>query len=315
MKALVFDENVKLVEAPQPERKLKEALIRVRMAGICNTDLEIVKGYMNFKGILGHEFAGEVVQADKTHWIGKRVVGAINIGCGSCSQCVSGWERHCAQRQVLGISQKQGAFAEYLTLPLQNLIEVPDSVSDEAAVFVEPLAAACRILEQVDIQPDHRAAVIGDGKLGQLIARVLHIHGCRLTVFGKHVSKLELIRSLKIGVKNISEKSDKPFDIVIEASGSTSGIAAALEMIKPQGTIILKSTTHDPSMIPMSKIVVDEIQIMGSRCGLFKPAMQLLEKELVDVQPLISKTFKLSDGIKAMQFARETAFKVLLDMR
>jgi alcohol dehydrogenase len=243
MKALVFNRTLQIEEMAKPKTAEDEALIRVRMAGICNTDIEITRGYMGFRGVLGHEFVGDVVASDRDEWMGKRVVGDINLGCGECEYCRTGLRRHCPQRRVTGILDKDGAFAEFIAYPVTNLFTIPDSISDEEAVFIEPLAAACEILEQVHIEPTHRIAVVGDGKLGQLIARVLRLTGCRLTVYGMSERKLGLLGPL--GIETIlaeSHRNDK-YDVVVEASGSPSGFAKALELVKPRG--VFHPEIHD----------------------------------------------------------------------
>jgi alcohol dehydrogenase len=265
---------------------------------------------------LGHEFVGEVVESDPSDWVGKRVVGEINVGCGVCEDCLKGLDRHCAHRKVLGIGGKDGVFAEYLALPVKNLVAVPDSVSDEEAVFVEPLASACEILEQVHIEPSHRVAVVGDGKLGQLIVRVLRMTGCRLTVIGRIEQKLKCFESL--GVLTFKEDSpvDEKFDVVVEASGSPSGFSLALDLVKPRGVFILKSTTHEDIRFNPACIVIDEVQLVGSRCGRFEPAVRLLERGFVDVKSLISNIFPFDRALEAFGVAQDPkTLKVLLDFR
>lgn len=327
MKALVFDGNLRYVEdAPRPKRE-GEALIHVIRAGICNTDLEIARGYAGFHGILGHEFVGRVIESPEPWQVGQRVVGEINAGCGACSLCLSGDSRHCATRTVLGIKERDGAFADMLSLPSRNLIEVPDSVTDEAAVFAEPLAAAMNIIEQVDIQLSTKVAVIGDGKLAQLIILVLAQKGCALTVIGKHEEKLELAgrsgaRCFRI--KNASDleaidgwleasKLKNEFDLVIEASGSESGLPMAINLTRPCGVVILKSTHHKFTSLDTSPVVVNEITIKGSRCGRLRPAIDLLATGAIDTDRLISHEFPLEESLKAFEKAAEpTSMKVFL---
>lgn len=306
MKALRFEHGeLKLAEIPTPHSE-DEALVRVTLAGVCNTDLEIVRGYAGFNGTLGHEFVGMVEASPDKSQIGRRVVGEINIGCGNCENCQAGDARHCATRTALGIHHRDGAFAEFLTLPPHNLRFVPDKVSDRQAVFTEPLAAACEILDQVSIADSHKVAVIGDGKLGQLIARVMATTGCELILIGKHADKLELaaqagIKTLKLGAEMLSPRS---FDFVIEASGSASGLQTALELVKARGTIILKSTFHGGAVpVDTTRIVVDEISLVGSRCGRFESALKLLESGQVSVESLIAAEFKLDDAVNAMAYA------------
>lgn len=293
-----------------------EALVRVTLAGICNTDLEIVRGYANFQGTLGHEFVGVVEESPDRAQLGRRVVGEINAGCGECELCLRRDPRHCLNRTVLGIVARDGAFAEYLRLPAVNLLPVPDAVSDRAAVFTEPLAAACEILDQVPIGPAYRVAVLGDGKLGQLIARVIQTTGCDLLLIGKHIGKLELakragIRTVLHGDLTISPR--ERFDLVIEATGSPGGFATALDLTRPRGVLVLKSTFHGPVTIDTSRLVVDEISLIGSRCGRFDRALAMLAEGKVDLAPLIAAEFPLADGVAAMDKAAQPGvMKVLL---
>jgi threonine dehydrogenase-like Zn-dependent dehydrogenase len=317
MRALVLEHGITLQEDyPRPDRPELppgEALVRVILAGICNTDLELVKGYAGFKGVPGHEFVGRVVACPTDPgWEGRRVVGEINVGCGVCPTCRAGRSHHCPTREVLGIRGRDGAFAEYLSLPVANLHAVPESVSDEEAVFVEPLAAALEIVEQVHVQPTDRVLVLGDGKLGQLIAQVLALTGCNLTVIGRHQEKLDLLagRGIDTRLDGVAESAD----VVIEATGSPDGFAAALEWVRPRGKLVLKSTYHDRLTIDLSQVVVDEIQLLGSRCGPFEPALRLLAQALVQVRPLIQARFSLGEGGAAFEAARtKGVLKVLLE--
>jgi alcohol dehydrogenase len=299
------------------------AIVRVRLAGICATDLQLCAGYKGgYQGVLGHEFVGTVAAVDDAYaeWLGQRVVGEINIGCGACSLCRRGLGKHCRQRQSLGIIGLDGAFAEYLALPVANLHLVPDSVPDEAAVFAEPLAAALEILEQVHIGPDARVLVVGDGRLGQLIARVLALTGCDLTVLGRHESKLALLRAANAGRPLVStadvvaQLADEPADVVVEATGRAEGFAIARRLVRPGGTLVLKSTfAGDATPVDLSGLVVDEVRVVGSRCGPFAPALRLLETGLVDVGPLISAEFPLPQAIEAIDRAGQRGvLKVLL---
>jgi len=295
-----------------------EALVRVVLTGICNTDLEIARGYAGFEGIIGHEFVGVVERAEEPSLVGKRVVGEINAGCGACSLCLSGDSRHCPNRTVLGIKGRDGAHAEYLTLPSKNLFEGPENVSDLEAVFVEPLAAAYGIGEQVAFGPDEKVAVIGDGKLGILCARSLSGLTSGLTLIGKHRNKLDLAEKYGnvtgILLDNIGDLLGN-FDIVIEASGSESGFQTALDLLRPRGKLVLKSTFHGTPRWEASRIVVDEITVIGSRCGRFAPALELLSKGHIEVKDLVSDEFSLTDGIKAMSHASQSGIlKVLLNM-
>lgn len=295
-----------------------EALVRVTLAGICNTDLEIARGYANFTGTLGHEFAGIVEDSPAESQIGRRVVGEINAGCGKCELCRQHDPRHCLDRTVLGIHGRDGAFAEYLSLPPENLLIIPDEVNDRQAVFAEPLAAACEILDQVSLNGSQRVAVIGDGKLGQLIARVLATTGCDLILLGKHANKLKLAANagIKTGEANLLKIDPAArFDCVVEASGSASGLNLALNLVRSRGAIVLKSTFNGAVEIDTSRIVVDEITIVGSRCGRFVRALELLKAGVVDVEPLIAGEFALADGLAAMAEAqRPGVLKVLLSV-
>lgn len=316
MKALRFiNGELQLAEVATPHRG-GEALVRVTLAGVCNTDLEIVRGYADYNGTLGHEFVGVVEDSPDPAQIGQRIVGEINAGCGTCELCFSGDARHCLQRTVLGIVGRDGAFAEYVSLPPQNLLVVPETVNDRQAVFTEPLAAACAILEQITIAPEQRVAVIGDGKLGQLIARVLATTGCELLLIGKHAEKLALAATAGIKTIELSALNPEPaarFDIVVEASGAASGLRLALDLVRPRGTIVLKSTFHGAVELDTSRIVVDEISIIGSRCGRFEQALALLAAGKVDVEDLIAAEFKLADGVAALAAAQQPGvLKVLL---
>lgn len=304
-----------LAEVATPHRG-GEALVRVQLAGICNTDLEIVRGYAGFQGTLGHEFVGVVEDSPDRAQIGQRVVGEINVGCGACGWCWAGDARHCLQRTALGIHGRDGAFAEYLNLPPENLLRVPDEISNRQAVFTEPLAAACEILTQVKLTPEMRVAVIGDGKLGQLIARALATTGCNLLLIGKHSDKLELAAASGIKTKVLSELELDParrFEVVVEASGSASGLNLALELVRARGTIVLKSTFHGAVELNSTRIVVDEITLLGSRCGRFATALALLASGKIDLEPLIAAEYKLTDGVAAMTAARQPGtLKILL---
>jgi alcohol dehydrogenase len=307
------------------------ALVRVRLAGICNTDVEILRGYHHFRGVPGHEFVGEVVEvagvsvAVRTRWLGKRVAGEINVPCSAygykpvCEFCCRGLKTHCARRSVLGIVAHDGAFAEYLTLPLENLHVIPDNVNDEGAVFIEPLAAACEILEQIAIQEFASAAVLGDGKLAQLIARVLKSAGCRTTLYGKHERKLNLAAREGIAVRRVrGDASDlkrvrEAYRLVVEATGSPSGFVLAQQMTEPRGTLVLKSTFHGAAPVETWPIVVKEITVIGSRCGPFAKAIAMLRSRRVDPTPLITKTFALQDAQEAIEYAQQPGvMKVLL---
>ena len=288
------------------------ALVKVHLAGICSTDLQIFKGYMGFRGVPGHEFVGAVSDGPES-LLGKRVVGEINFGCGRCENCTRGLSRHCPNRSVMGILSADGAFAECVGLPAANLHLVPDKVSDEEAVFTEPLAAAFEILEQVQIDPGDQVLVLGDGKLGNLCAQVLRLTGANVTALGKHEDKLKLIK--RAGVRTILLNDWKPrlFDVVVEATGSASGLELALGAVRPRGTLVLKSTIAGNHDVSLAAIVINEITVIGSRCGVFAPALAALEEKSVSVTPLIEKIYPLNDGIEAVKHAaRQGARKILL---
>ncbi|HEY0458227.1 MAG TPA: alcohol dehydrogenase catalytic domain-containing protein [Pyrinomonadaceae bacterium] len=319
MKALRFVNNrLEIAEIAKPENK-REALIRVTKSGICNTDLEIVRGYAGFSGTIGHEFVGIVeAAAGAPEWIGKRVVGEINAGCGACGKCAAGDARHCPNRTVLGIHNRDGAHAEFLTLPIANLLEVPEGVRDEEAVFAEPLGAAFGITEQVEIAENTRVAVVGDGKLGILCAFALSLKSKNTVLIGKHREKLSLAakRNIETVLLDEAAKSNRSFDVVVEASGSESGFECALDLLKPRGKMVLKSTFQGKTNLEMWRVVVDEITIVGSRCGRFAPALELLAKRRVTVEDLISEEFSLSEGVRAMSRAAEKGvLKVLLSIK
>ncbi len=323
------NQTLSLHNLPLPE-KPGEALIRIRLAGICGTDLELVRGYYPFTGIPGHEFVGEVVSiADSdasscqtgrndrpTHedWIGKRVVGEINVVCGECEQCQNGRPTHCEQRTVLGIIGRDGVHAEYTTLPLANLHLVPDSVPDEAAVFAEPLAAALEIQQQVQIRPADRVLLIGAGRLGQLIAQTLALTGADLRVVARHPLQKDLLQRRGIRLIDEGEIQPRRWDVVVEATGSPSGFDLARQALRPRGTLVLKSTYRGEMTVNWSPFVVDEVTIVGSRCGPFEPALRLLEKREVDPTPLIAGRFRLEQALEAYEAARRPGMlKVLLE--
>lgn len=309
MKALQFTNGqVNVADVPIPSRQ-EEALVRVLLSGICNTDLEIAKGYAGFEGTLGHEFVGIVDKAPEGSGLeGKRVVGEINAGCGNCPLCRAKDPRHCLTRTVLGIHGRDGAHAEFLSLPTENLVPVPDTVSDEQAVFIEPLAAAYGIYEQVPLAHHTRVAIIGDGKLGLLTALSYGATSSNALLVGKHKEKLAIAEAAGVATCLLSEldtSAQRTFDVVVEASGSESGFATALDLVRPRGKIVLKSTFSGEPKWAASRVVVDEITIVGSRCGRFEPALKLLERGKLDLSPMISDEFRLADGIAAMQRAAE----------
>jgi threonine dehydrogenase-like Zn-dependent dehydrogenase len=316
MKALrVNNRHVNVEDVPMPGVN-GEALVRVTKSGICNTDLEIARGYAGFNGTIGHEFVG-VVEAceDSPSLVGKRVVGEINAGCGTCDLCVGGDPRHCRTRTVLGIHGRDGAHAEFLTLPSRNLIAVPAGVSDNAAVFAEPLAAAYGISERVNISRDTSVAVIGDGKLGLLCTMTVQLLTDQVLLVGKHPEKMSIVERRGVEVLSLGKGTITPksFDVVIEASGSESGFSTAIEMVKPLGTIVLKSTFHGRANWETSRVVVDELSIVGSRCGRLAPAVELLASKKVIVDDLISDEYRLEAGVEALeQAARHGVLKVLL---
>ena len=330
MRALVFRNDVLTFEKnyPLPDLQSGEALIRVLLAGICNTDLEIVRGYMAFQGVLGHEFVGIVEAVHEgpgasppTYLIGKRVVGEINAAChrSDCAYCRQNMFTHCPNRTTLGIVNRDGAFAEYLTLPVANLHLVPDNVSDEEAVFVEPLAANFEIVEQVHIKPTDSVVILGDGKMGQLAAQVLPLVGCEVMMVGKHREKLALAEKRGVHTFVLNDATSFTFenkrrvDLLVECSGSAQGLELALRLVRPRGTLILKSTVSEKSLLHLAPIVIDEIRMQGSRCGPFAPAIRALSQRTVDVHPLISAHYNLDDGLAAFEHAaRPGVLKVLV---
>lgn len=329
---VVKDKKLKAVNKPAPKVRPGWALIRVRLTGICNTDVEIVRGYHAFRGTPGHEFVGEIVDLAgvssrvRKRWLGKRVAGEINVTCSAygykrvCEFCRRGLKTHCARRTVLGIVAHDGAFAEYLTLPLANLHVVPANVRDEKAVFIEPLAAACQILDQLDIRKFPAVAVLGDGKLAQLIAMVLHAAGSRLTLYGKNANKLALARRSGIATKQVRgdagdlQRVKEKYRLVVEATGSPTGLALAQQMTEPRGTLLLKSTFHGAAPVETWPIVVKEITVVGSRCGPFAKAISLLRSGKVDPTPLITQEFPLANAPRAIAYAQKRGvMKVLLE--
>ena len=308
MKAIVFDNELKLDNNyKKPEPKQGEALIRVKLAGICNTDYEITKGYMGYVGVLGHEFVGivEDVNSDKQEdkaWIGKRVVAEISYGCDdpSCEWCAKKNYRHCPSRHTLGIVAKDGCFAEYMTMPLNVLFEVPQNVEDEQAVFVEPLAAACEITEQLHIEPTHKVLVLGDGKLGLTTALCLNAQNLDVTLVGKHQNKLDIAAAQGVEVKLLNDlKSEPIYDVVVEATGTASGFETSIGLTKPRGVLVLKSTVATGKELNLAPIVINEITVLGSRCGQFAPALRLLKNKRIDFKPMISKIYSVDEALEA----------------
>lgn len=317
MRALRVDQGrVQLDEVPAPEAIEGEAVVRVTLSGLCNTDLEIARGYAGFEGTLGHEFVGVVEDDGGAVFVGgERVVGEINAGCGACARCLRGDPRHCPTRTVLGIVGRDGAHAARLRLPTRNLLRVPDGVPDEQAVFAEPLAAACGVLERCPMDAASRVAVVGDGKLGLLCAMTLAAHGVRPLLVGRHERKLAIARARGVAAVLVDQARERgrAFDVVVEASGAASGFELALDLLEPQGTLVLKSTFHGATPVDSARVVVDELRIVGSRCGRLAPALELLASGAVDVESLVSEVVPLEAGVAAMETAaRPGVLKVLL---
>ncbi|MBI4715959.1 MAG: alcohol dehydrogenase catalytic domain-containing protein [Nitrospirae bacterium] len=314
MRVLTFDTRLSLrKDYPVPKPGPGEALIRVTLAGICATDLEIVRGYMAYRGIPGHEFVGIVEESPDRQWIGRRVVGEINAACGRCPTCLAGRRTHCPHRTVLGIEGRDGAFADYLSLPVANLHAVPENVPDEEAVFAEPLAAAFRIPEQVAIGPESQVYVLGDGRLGLLVAQVLHATGCRLTLIGKHREKLALADQWGIQTALLTSVPTSPADVVVDCTGSPAGLQQAMTLTRPLGTLVLKTTCADPFAFNPSPLVIHEITVVGSRCGPFAPALEALRTGAVQVTPMIHEVYPLAEGVRAFETdGTAGVFKVLL---
>ncbi len=321
MKAIVFNDKDGLhldnnYKKPIPQKG--EALIKVTLAGICNTDYEITKGYMGYNGILGHEFIGtveEINDEDKS-LLGKRVTAEISYGCNNpeCEWCAVKNYRHCPDRHTLGIWRKDGCFAEYVTMPLNVLFEIPENVEDEQAVFVEPLAAACEITEQLHIQPIQRVVVLGDGKLGLTTALTLSAQGLDVTLIGKHQNKLDIAKNQGVKTQLLQDtKIENIYDVVVEATGSVSGFETSLSLVKPRGVLVLKSTIATGKELNLAPIVINEITVLGSRCGQFPPALNLLAKHRIDFKPFISAVYSIDDAIEAFEAnkSKET-LKVLI---
>ncbi len=297
---------------PMPQADNHTALVRVHLAGICSTDLQIFQGYMGFIGVPGHEFVGEVVEGPAA-WIGQRVVGEINFACGHCPTCAKGLGRHCPTRRVMGILQADGTFAEYVAVPVVNLHPVPDEVTDEAAVFTEPLAAAFELLEQVHLQPTDEVVVFGDGKLGLLCAQVLNLTGSRVHLVGRHAHKLERVRSLGIRTIQLPDPTPSGADVVVEATGSAEGLQRAMDTVRPRGTLVFKSTVAAEHHLSLAPLVINEVTVVGSRCGPFPPALQALAHSRISVAPLIEHVYALAAATDAVDHAsRRGALKILL---
>jgi threonine dehydrogenase-like Zn-dependent dehydrogenase len=314
MKAICWDGDTVTLDSsysppvPDPDT----AIVKVHLAGICSTDLQIFKGYMKFRGVPGHEFVGSVSQGPK-EWLGKRVVGEINFGCGKCEFCARDLTRHCPNRTVMGIVNADGAFAEYVAVWIGNLHLVPTSVSDEQAVFTEPLAAAFEILRQIQISMGDEILILGDGKLGNLCAQVLRLTGAKVTVLGKHRDKLELIKRAGVRTMLLNDWQPRLFDVVVEATGSAVGLELAISAVRPRGTLVLKSTIAGAHQVSLAPLVINEINLIGSRCGIFSDALEALDASQVSVVPLIEQVYPLEQGIEAIQHAaRPGARKILL---
>ena len=317
MQALVWDgERTEVVDdRPDPRVSAGMAVVRVHLAGVCSTDLQILQGYMGFIGVPGHEFVGHVEEGPDD-LVGRRVVGEINFGCGACGRCRSGMARHCPNRRVMGILGADGSFAERLAVPVANLHPVPDGLTDEQAVFTEPLAAAFSILEQVPVEPGAEAVVLGDGKLGLLCAQVLRGAGASVTLVGRHDDKLAIAAGL--GIATVLAEGEwrpaQPADLVVEATGSADGLAAAMAAVRPRGTLVLKSTVAGEHRLSLAPLVIDEVTVVGSRCGLFPPALTALAEGSVAVLPLMEARYPLAEAVEAIAHAaRRGALKILLD--
>lgn len=299
---------------PRPMPAPDEALLQITLAGICATDLEIVKGYVpDFAGVPGHEFVGIVKECADPQWVGKRVVASINIGCQTCEMCLKHGPEHCPNRRALGMHEKDGAFAEYLTVPIRNLVAVPDGMSDKRAIFTEPLAAALEIREQVLIRPSMKTAVVGPGRLGLLVAQVLQLVGVDVTVLGRRHASLELPASWGLQTGITTDFADSSFDLVVEVTGNNGGFAQALRLVRPLGTIVLKSTFAEDVHLDLTKIVVSEIKVIGSRCGPFLPALRLLAEPQIHTDPLINGEYLLTEGLAAFEKAGQPGgLKVLI---
>jgi threonine dehydrogenase-like Zn-dependent dehydrogenase len=317
MRALVFDKALAFDgRRPMPAEGLGDSLVKVRQAGVCSTDLEICRGYMGFRGVLGHEFVGQVVESSDRTLVGKRVCGEINVVCGRCDLCMAGLSTHCRQRTVLGILNHDGAFADFLRLPAANLHVVPESVDDDQAVFVEPLAAAFQVLKQVKLDSRKWVTVLGDGRLGLLVAQVLQTTGCPVRVIGRHAGKLALCEKWSIrsrAVADVIPKRDQ--DVVVDCTGSPEGFELACQLVRPRGTIVLKSTFASGKPLNLAPVVIDEISVIGSRCGPFKEAIGALARKEIDVVSLIHRRTKLEQGVEAMALAgMPGVLKVILTM-
>ncbi len=318
MRAIVFDQNLRFdPRRAEPALELGDSLVKVHQAGICSTDLEITRGYMGFKGVLGHEFVGTVVSSPKKELVGQRVCGEINCVCGRCDMCLSGLSNHCRNRTVVGIVNHDGAFADVVRIPSQNLHVLPSSIDDDQAVFIEPLAAAFAVLKQVRLESRTWVTVLGDGRLGLLVAQVLRNVGCPVRVIGKYPAKLAMCEKWQIRsrlLNDIAARQDQ--DVVVDCTGSASGFELAMKMVRPRGTIVLKSTFASGKPLNLAPVVVDEITLVGSRCGPFREAINALSEKSVDVISLISRRMKIEQGVEAFEVAgRKDVLKVILTMQ
>jgi threonine dehydrogenase-like Zn-dependent dehydrogenase len=314
MRALHFDGSIaRAIDVPPPEPLEDSAVVRVTLAGICNTDLEIVKGYMGFRGVLGHEFVG-VIDDGPSEWIGQRVVSEINFACQRCVMCQANLQRHCPERRVMGILDADGAFAELVRVPVANLHMVPENVSDDAAVFAEPLSAAFEILSQIEVEPGGDCLVLGDGKLGLLVAQALDAAGARVLAVGNHPEKLAILARRGIETVVTENWARDPMPLVVDATGSAEGFELALAATRPRGTLVLKSTVAERRAIDLAPVVINEIEVIGSRCGPFPPALSALEADAVDVRSLISERIPLREADEALRRADEhNAIKILIE--
>jgi len=295
-----------------PTVPANEALVKIHMAGICNTDIEITRGYKGFNGILGHEFVGTVVECADAQWVGRRIVGEINAACRTCPTCLRGDDPHCPNRTTVGIYKRAGAMADYISLPIDCLHEVPADVSDEQAVFTEPLAAALEIIQQTHLRPTDRVALVGDGKLGLLIAQVLRLPGCEVTMVGRHPERWDLLHRQGIATCR-PEQAEGWYDVVVDVTGNPEGLKTSRRLVRPRGRLVMKSTVAAETQLDLTMLVVDEIQLIGSRCGPFPAALRLLQRGLIETAPLITATYPLDDAMAAFAASRG-ALKVLLQM-
>ncbi|MGD0288271.1 MAG: alcohol dehydrogenase catalytic domain-containing protein [Candidatus Binataceae bacterium] len=313
MRALVFDGKLHLrTDYPDPVPAPGESIVKISLAGVCGTDLEITRGYMEYRGVPGHEFVGRVVQSEIASLAGKRVVGEINASCRTCNSCIDGMGRHCPTRTVLGILGRDGAFAEYLRLPNANLFSLPDSVTDEAAVFTEPFAAACEIFDQTHLKRTDRIAVLGDGRLGALVALALRGENFAPVVAGHHPEKLKRLAALGLQTQSADELAPG-YDAVVDCTGQSAGFSSAIALVRPRGTVILKSTAAAGAAMNLAPVVINEITIIGSRCGRFGPAIDALAARKFDPRPLIDATYSLDDGVAAFTAAADKSkFKIVI---